>query len=147
MSLKSLKFAEEIRDTQLPIHLSARARFMERLEEQIAMADAHLEGKEFARTVRRRKADPETGESKIGEFKRSVRPWWFKHATGLQYVQLRYGSVKLALNEAKPLIEAGRDLKEVKRVLQTVKTAAEGGEMDSLLVAAKTKRQPPKKKS
>jgi hypothetical protein len=58
-------------------------------------------------------------------------------------VELKYGSAKLSLNQNKPLIEAGRDLKDVKQVLGTIRTATEKGELDDILVAAKSKRKPP----
>ncbi|MEQ9443993.1 MAG: hypothetical protein RJS98_00385 [Rhodospirillaceae bacterium] len=143
MSLKGLKLAEDVRGAKLPPNMQARAKFMERLDEQIAMSQQHIEGKEFARIIKRKQADPETGEMKVVEHTRPVKPWWFKHADGLQYVELKYGSAKLSLNQNKPLIEAGRDLKDVKQVLGTIRTATEKGELDDILVAAKSKRKPP----
>ncbi len=117
MSIKGLKLAEDVRGVELPPNVAARAKFMERLDEQIAMSQSLIEGKEFARIIKRKQADPETGEKKVVEHSRPVKPWWFQHADGLQYVELRYGVTKLSLNQGKPLIEAGRDLKDVKKVL------------------------------
>ena len=141
MSIRGLKLAEDVRGVELAPNITARARFMERLDEQIAMAQAVMQGKEFARIVKRKQADPDTGEKKVVEQARPVRPWWFQHADGLQYVELRYGASKLTLNQSKPLIQAGRDLKDVKKVLDTVRSATEKGELDDILVAAKEKRR------
>ena len=147
MSIRGLKLAEDVRGVELAPNITARARFMERLDEQIAMAQAtHGTASEFARIVKRKQADPDTGEKKVVEQARPVKPWWFQHADGLQYVELRYGASKLTLNQSKPLIQAGRDLKDVKKVLDTVRSATEKGELDDILVAAKENTKTPQER-
>ena len=64
---------------ELPPNMAARAKFMERLDEQIAMSKALMEGKDFARVIKRKQADPDTGEIKVVEQSRSGKALVVQH--------------------------------------------------------------------
>lgn len=130
MQIKGLTFAAAINTaTAVNPTEAARSAFLSRLNEQLEMVQAEQKGKKWQRTVKK--------DGK--EAKQDVKPWYLKHED-VFYVQPRYGNAKLILQEGKPLIQAGKTLPSVDKTLAALKTAAEAGTLDEVLLAAKAKR-------
>ena len=112
-----------------------RAALIARIDEQIALATAQLEGKksEFTRTVKNK----ETGQKETKS--KTVRAWYW--AEGSKYlVTIKYGLHTLQFSKGTNAIEAP-SLKGVVAVLNTVKSAVEAGELDSAITAVAVKRE------
>lgn len=112
-----------------------RAALVARIEEQITLVNAQLEGKPpaFTRTVKNK----ETGQKETKP--KSVRPWHWT-ANGKVMLVVRYGLHVLKLSPKGNAIEAP-SLKALVSVLQTVKSAVQNGELDAAISAATPKRE------
>ena len=105
-----------------------RANLIGRVEEQIALATAMLDGKtpNFTRTVKGKDGNKETKA-------KTVRPWFFPQ--GSKYLLfIRYGTHTLAFAKGMNAIECS-SLKAVVTTLNTVKQAVAAGELDATIAA------------
>ncbi|HEY2468005.1 MAG TPA: hypothetical protein VGI45_09185 [Terracidiphilus sp.] len=112
-----------------------RTALVDRVDEQIALATALIEGKKpnFNRTVK----DKTTGE-KVTKTK-NVRSWFWPQ--GSKYlVTIKYGLSVLQFAKGANAIEAP-NLKGVVVVLNAVKTAAQAGELDAAIESVAAKRE------
>jgi hypothetical protein len=108
---------------------------IKKLDEQIEMASALVEGRLPLITRTRRVRDSETNERQLVESTASVRQWWFMSETGKTAVQLRYGSRIITLAKNRNAVEVSGN-SELLAVLQTLKTAVAAGELDQEIAVA-----------
>ena len=69
-----------------------------------------------------------------------IRRWWWKDADGQIMLDVRYGNRRIELKTGKTAIEVG----EVDNLVPTLKLLADAvkvGELDKVLLAAKSKRR------
>ena len=112
-----------------------RQKMIKKLDEQIEMASALVEGRLPLITRSRRVRDSETNERQLVESATSVRQWWFISETGKTAVQLRYGSRVITLAKNRNAVEVSGN-SELLAVLQTLKTAVAAGELDQEIAVA-----------
>ena len=112
-----------------------RQKMIKKLDEQIEMASALVEGRLPLITRTRRVRDSETNERQLVESSASVRQWWFISETGKTAVQLRYGSRVITLAKNRNAVEVSGN-SELLAVLQTLKTAVAAGELDQEIAVA-----------
>jgi len=112
-----------------------RQKMIKKLDEQIEMASALVEGRLPLITRTRRVRDSETNERQLVESTASVRQWWFVSETGKTAVQLRYGSRVISLAKNRNAVEVNGN-SELLSVLQTLKTAVAAGELDQEIAVA-----------
>ena len=112
-----------------------RQKMIKKLDEQIEMASALVEGRLPLITRTRRVRDSETNERQLVESVASVRQWWFVSETGKTAVQLRYGSRVITLAKNRNAVEVSGN-NELLAVLQTLKTAVAAGELDQEIAVA-----------
>ena len=112
-----------------------RQKMIKKLDEQIEMASALVEGRLPLITRTRRVRDRETNERQLVESSASVRQWWFVSETGKTAVQLRYGSRVITLAKNRNAVEVSGN-SELLAVLQTLKTAVAAGELDQEIAVA-----------
>jgi len=112
-----------------------RQKMIKKLDEQIEMASALVEGRLPLITRTRRVRDSETNERQLVESTASVRQWWFVSETGKTAVQLRYGSRVSTLAKNRNAVEVNGN-SELLAVLQTLKTAVAAGELDQEIAVA-----------
>ena len=112
-----------------------RQKMIKKLDEQILMAAALVEGRQPLITRTRRVRDRETNERQLVESAASVRQWWFMSDTGKTAVQLRYGSRVITLAKNRNAVEVS-GIGELLAVLQTLKTAVAAGELDQEIAVA-----------
>jgi hypothetical protein len=112
-----------------------RQKMIKKLDEQILMAAALVEGRQPLLTRTRRVWDAETNERQLVESTASVRQWWFVSETGKTAVQLRYGSRVITLAKNRNAVEVSGN-SELLATLQTLKTAVAAGELDQEIAVA-----------
>ena len=112
-----------------------RQKMIKKLDEQIEMASALVEGRLPLITRTRRVRNSETNERQLVESSATVRQWWFVSETGKTAVQLRYGSRVITLSKNRNAVEVSGN-SELVSVLQTLKTAVAAGELDQEIAVA-----------
>jgi hypothetical protein len=122
-----------------------RQKLIRKIDEQILLCQAVQNGTAYVTKRQRKVTDEVTGDVRSITVERTVRPMWFTSNNGKKVLQLRYGSKVIELMKGKNAIEVNDD-QSLLEVLQTVRGAVEGGELDvqigtaSDLVKARFKR-------
>lgn len=110
----------------------ARDKFMRACDEQLLACEAAIDGKNGFTVLKKRYVKGEDGKEVLGDKAVKVRPWWFEEG-GIFYVAPRYSNKIVEIQKGKPSIPAGDALKNVLRVLEVLREAAGGGELDKPL--------------
>ncbi|GLS99866.1 hypothetical protein GCM10007897_12490 [Sphingobium jiangsuense] len=137
--LKTLKLAAAARSNLAASEFAFRAKVLNWLAEQKAMADAEIAGTPFnaMRTVTRTN---EAGEKVRVEAPRKVRKGWFTDATGKMFFQIRYGSKPLEFAKGMNAVEV-ENLADVPVIIGSIIEAINAGELDPQLNAARDARR------
>ena len=134
--LNNLKFVAAKRPTQMPAVQVRRNKLSNKLYEQIKLATALRDGSTYAPLRLRSVRDRDTGEVKRMELPKRIRQWWFTAENGKVCVQIKYGSKSLDLGgKGKNSVEVANG-DELIKVLETIKSAVEAGELDGQLETA-----------
>ena len=123
-------------DTLDPVQ-ARRIKLLFALEEQLSVADAVMQGKQYSVTVPRW-SNNEHGERIRIEHQRVPRAWFFAQDNGF-YVQCKYGSKPLPLSKDGNAVFV-KQLTEVPSVLQAFYAAASAGEFDAVISTAAQRR-------
>tara|TARA_B110000503_G_C6993773_1_gene348520 strand:+ start:301 stop:744 length:444 start_codon:yes stop_codon:yes gene_type:complete len=116
-----------------------RQKLSARIQEQMAICQAHLDGRVFALTRDKTVVDEVTGESRVISVNKRVTEWFWQSNTGKVNIALRYGASTLNLGKGgKNAIEVN-SLNEVVRTLEILKSAVEVGELDVAISEASAK--------
>ena len=116
-------------DTLDPVQ-ARRIKLLFALEEQLSVAEAVMQGKQYSVTVPRW-SNNEQGERVRIEHQRFPRAWFFAQDHGF-YVQCKYGSKPLPLSKDGNAVFV-KQLTEVPSVLQAFYAAASAGEFDAVI--------------
>jgi len=144
-TLNKLKFVASLRESkskQSPV-AARRTKLSTRLEEQIALVQAALEGRKFIVMVRKTKVNKQTGERSTTEREKQLKQWFWTAADGKLMLEVRYGAQTLELSKGKNAIQLA-DMGDLLATLQLLNSAALAGEMDVAIAeicARKAKRQ------
>ena len=134
--LNNLKFVAAKRPTHIPAMQVRRNKLSNRLYEQIKLATPLRDGTTYAPLRLRSVRDRDTGEVKRMELPKRIRQWWFTAENGKVCVQIKYGSKSLDLGgKGKNSVEVANG-DELIKVLETIKSAVEAGELDVQLESA-----------
>lgn len=118
-----------------------RSKLVQKLEEQMALAQAQAEGKPYSVSKQVWQRDDAGNKSRVTRDK-IVRPWWFANGSGVT-LTVRYGSRPLALKGDKCALQVG-SVVGVPEVLKMVVEAVRNGELDAAMeasvVAGKSKK-------
>lgn len=134
--LNNLKFVAAKRPTHIPAVQVRRNKLSNKLYEQIKLATALRDGSTYAPTHLRSVRDRDTGEIKRMELPKRIRQWWFTSESGKVCVQIKYGSKTLEVGgKGKNSVEVANG-DELIKVLETIKSAVEAGELDVQLESA-----------
>ena len=136
-TLNALKLTATTRPTQVSDVQQRRNKLAKRVWEQIELAKAHQAGTQFVATKFRTVKDAD-GMRKTVETSKRVKAWWFTGDNGKLAISVRYGSKVLELAKGKYAIEVGGE-KDLVNVLEVVKTAVLGGELDAAIENAANK--------
>ena len=133
-ALANLKLIAAKRPTQLSPVALRRNKVAIRIDEQIELAKAQSEGREFAPTRMRSVRDDETGETKSVQVPKRVKAWWWAADSGKLCLSLRYGAKVIELAKGKSAVEVAGGA-ELVGVLETLKAAIAAGELDAQIEA------------
>lgn len=111
-----------------------RDKLIGKLDEQIGLATAMAEGIEY--TAKRAKVVvSDDGKRERAMVPARVKQWWWKASDGKLLFSVNYGTKALELAKGKSAIEVG-SMQELVEALQSVRAAAEAGELDTLIDSA-----------
>lgn len=130
----TLKLVATKRPNQITAVQVRRNKMCRRLHEQIMLANAKQDGKQFSATKFRTVTDSETGERKSVEVAKIIKPWWFTTDNGKTAIAIRYGARVLELAKGKFAVEVASP-SDIASTLEIIKTAVEAGELDAQLEA------------
>ena len=137
-TLSSLKLTTAQKATTVSGVQFRRAKMINALGEQLAIAKALQTGAPAVITKLRSVKDAATGERKLVESTKRVKQWWFATDNGKIAINLRYGARMLELGKGKYAIEIASD-KELVPMLEALKTIVATGELDFAIEAASVK--------
>jgi hypothetical protein len=141
-TLATLKFIQAVQpSTRTAVSPTERRRaaLIARIDEQVALANAQLEGRkpEFSRTVKNKETGEKTSKAK------TVKPWYFPQ--GAKYLLfIRYGLQTLQFAKGTNAIEC-TSLKAVVTTFAMVRSAVAAGELDQAIAQIASKRTPKSK--
>lgn len=128
----TLKLVATKRPSQITALQLRRNKIGRRLHEQIMLARAQKEGKQFAVTKFRTITNTETGERKSVEITKNIKQWWFTNENGKTVIAIRYGAKVLELAKGKFAVEVASS-SDIVATLEIVKNAVDSGELDAQL--------------
>jgi len=134
-ALNSLKLVAAVKINAMSPVQFRRNKLVAKLTDQINLAQAMKEGREYVATRVRTIKDRVSGETQSIEQTRKVRQWWFRAESGKTCVQVKYGTKVLDFAKGKNAIEVASEAELVK-VLEALKNATAAGELDSQIEAA-----------
>ncbi len=133
--IASLKVTNADRPRQLPVIVQRRNKLINALHDQLELARAEAEGREYLKTRRRHMKNPVTGEYAEAIVSRRPRTWFWTANDGKVYISLRYGTKVIEIAKGKSAIEVG-EKKQLVPVIEALKQAVAAGEVDSQLNSA-----------
>jgi len=105
-----------------------RKKLTSKLYEQIQLAKALRDGRQYAPLKMRTIRDKETGAKQRVEVAKIIKPWWWDE-NGKICVMIHYGAKVLELENGLNAVEVD-DLSELVATLELIKSAADKGELD-----------------
>ena len=136
-TLATLKLVATKKPQNLPPLVVRRRKLSARLWEQIQLAQAHLEGKEFT-TTRFRTVTDQDGLRRSIELPKRVRAWWWNGDNGKIALNVRYGAKVVEIAKGKSTIEVATAT-DLIPTLELIKRAVEAGELDTQIESASNK--------
>ena len=133
--VSNLKVVATKRPQQQPVIVQRRNKLINRLHDQLELAKAESEGREYLKTRRHHVKNPVTGEYAEAVVSRKPRAWYWTAEDGKIYIYLRYGTRILELSKGKSAIEVG-EKKQLVPVIEALKRAVAAGELDIQIEAA-----------
>ena len=133
--IASLKVTNADRPRQLPVIVQRRNKLINALHDQLELARAEAEGREYLKSRRRHVKNPVTGEYTQAVVSRRPRTWFWTANDGKVYISLRYGTKVIEIAKGKSAIEVG-EKKQLVPVIEALKQAVAAGEIDAQLTTA-----------
>jgi hypothetical protein len=132
--LSTLKLVTATRATQTSPAIHRRQKLIAKLDEQICLATAAMDGTEFKPTKFKNIVNAETGETEYKQVAKKVRTWWWKNEAGKVNLVVRYGARIIELAKGKNSIELENEA-AILPTLDLIRKAAEAGELDEAIKA------------
>lgn len=132
-TLANLKLVAATKPTALAPIVQKRNKLIKRLHEQIELATALAEGREYVVTRLRTVMDDETKITKTVSTPKRVKQWWWTAANGKVCVTVRYGAKVVSLNKNGMTAVELNSKDELVGVLTTLCAAVEAGELDTAI--------------
>jgi hypothetical protein len=133
--IASLKVTNVNRPRQQPVIVQRRNKLVNALHDQLELARADAEGREYLKTRRRHVKNPVTGEYAEVMVSRRPRAWFWTADDGKVYISLRYGTRVIEIAKGESAIEVG-EKRQLLPVIEALKKAVAEGEVDAQLTAA-----------
>ena len=110
------------------------------INNQIIGAKASIDNTPFTKKVERWVTDPATGDRSKETVEGKFRKWWWTNETGVVCLEVKYANKAIEIRQGKKAIEIGT-MDKLIPVLEQLKIATQGGELDKALTAALTQRR------
>ena len=130
--LSTLKLVTATRATQTSPAIHRRQKLIAKLDEQICLATAALNGTTYQPTKFKNIVNAETGETEYKQVAKKVRTWWWKNEAGKVNLVVRYGARIIELAKGKNSIELENEA-AILPTLDLIRKAAEAGELDEAI--------------
>ena len=127
-SLKVTSRPEKTSDNPL---LKRREKLLSKLDQQLAMADALINGETYTAYREKWQKNPETGQQEKIRIPKNVAKWFYKR-NNQYFFEVRYANKALELSKGNHAIEVGA-LENLIKTINTVSDAVVAGELDALL--------------
>lgn len=133
--VSNLEVVAAKRPQQQPAIVQRRNKLINRLHDQLELAKAESEGREYLKARLRHVKNPVTGEYAESIVSRKPRAWYWTTDDGKVYINLRYGTRILELAKGKSAIEVG-EMKQLVPMIEALKRAVATGVLDVQIDAA-----------
>ena len=130
--LSTLKLVTATRATQTSPAIQRRQKLIAKIDEQICLATAAMDGTEFKPTKFKNVVNAETGETEYKQVAKKVRAWYWKNDAGKWNLVVRYGARVIELSKGKNSIELENEA-AILPTLDLIRKAAEAGELDEAI--------------
>lgn len=127
-SLKVTSRPEKTSDNPL---LKRREKLLSKLDQQLAMANALINGETYTAYREKWQKNPETGQQEKVQIPKNVAKWFYKR-NNQYFLEVRYANKALELSKNNHAIEVGEQDNLV-ATIGTVIEAVVAGELDTLL--------------
>jgi hypothetical protein len=134
--LSSLKVTARPEKTSDNPVLKRREKLLAKLDQQLAMAKAHIAGETYTAYREKWQKNPETGQQEKVQIPKNVAKWFYKR-NNQYFFEVRYANKALELSKGNHAIEVG-ELDNLTKVIHTVIDAVVAGELDPLLEKVST---------
>lgn len=133
--LSSFKLISAKRQTSNDPTQFRRQKLSQKLQEQICLATAYMNGTTYT-AKRQRNVRDENGLIQTVEVQKSVKPWWFTTSTDNKVaLTVRYGNRAIEFSKGKNAIEIA-DAKSLISTLEKLTQAVLDGQLDEQLAQA-----------
>jgi hypothetical protein len=133
--LSALKLVSATRTQVKDPVVQRRNKLVEKLHEQLMMAESKLTGRVYAPTKIRTVVD-EVGDRKTIEVPKKVREWFWMGEGGKVNMSIKYGAATLYLNGKNATAIELPSMDELVSVIKSLKVAVLDGEFDKAIESA-----------
>ena len=112
-----------------------RNKLAAKLDEQIKLAEAQLNGTTYQPLTRKTVINPQTGISQTIETTKRIKTWWWTGGNGKLLLSIRYGAKVIELSKGKNAVELA-DRAALLNALTAIHQAVLAGELDAQIEAA-----------
>ena len=133
--LSALKLVSATRTQVKDPVVQRRNKLLEKLQEQLMMAESKLTGRVYAPTKIRTVVD-EVGDRKTIEVPKKVREWFWMGEGGKVNMSIKYGAATLYLNGKNATAIELPSMDELVSVIKSLKVAVLDGEFDKAIGSA-----------
>jgi hypothetical protein len=131
--MSTLKLVAATRENKVSPVLQRRQKLIKKLDEQILLATAALNGETYQSTKFKNVVNAE-GLTEYKQVPKRVRAWWWKNDAGKINLVVRYGARIVELSKGKNSIELENEA-AILPTLDLVKKIIEAGELDAAITA------------
>jgi hypothetical protein len=128
--IANLKVVAAKRPEQQPAIVRRRNKLISQLHDQLELARAEFEGREYLKVRRRHVKNTVTGEYTEAMVSRKPRAWYWTADDGKIYINLRYGNKVIEIAKGKSAIEVG-EKRQLVAAIEALKQAVAAGELDT----------------
>ena len=132
--LSTLKLVTATRATHVSPVIQRRQKLIAKIDEQICLATAAMDGTEFKPTKFKNVVNAETGDTEYKQVAKKVRAWYWKNDAGKWNLVVRYGARIIELSKGKNSIELQSEA-DVIPTLELLKTIISNGELDDAITS------------
>ena len=129
--MSTLKLVAATRENKVSPVLQRRLKLIKKLDEQILLATAALNGETYQSTKFENIVNAE-GVTEYKQVPKRVRAWWWKNDAGKYNLVVRYGARIVELSKGKNSIELENET-AILPTLDLVKKIIEAGELDEAI--------------